>query len=250
MISDFAHSSSEYGKAKLPKENAPVLTVVKCIENNLPEFIDEQLQNPIANEDGLTQRLVNHLSFRLNGGYPFYFDKENMEDESKGNSSKVDLAVYTRERIVVKTRVYSPKNRFFAVEAKRLGLSGKREKEYLVGHWESENQQKYRESGGIERFKKYIHGKNLLCSGIIGYVQKQNFNHWRSQINSWIDNLIQNPREASIPWSEDDKLISEASSHQRVAKHTSTNSRFDAANNMTPIEPVTLYHLWIDLKPN
>lgn len=250
MISDFANSSSEHGKAKLPKKNAPVLAVIKFIEDNLPEFISEQLQSPINNENGLTQRLVNHLSYSLRGSYPFYFDKENMEDESKGNSPTVDFAAYTRKKIVVKTRAYSPQDRFFAVEAKRLGLPGKREKEYLVGRWEDDTQQKYIESGGIERFKKHIHGKNLLCSGIIGYVQKQDFNHWHSQINSWIDEFIQNPKEASVPWSKDDKLISEASSHQRVAKHTSTNSRFDAANNMTPIEPVTLYHLWIDLKPN
>ena len=250
MISDFANSSSEYGKAKLPKENAPVLAVVKFIEDSLPEFIDEQLQNPIDNEDGLTQRLLNHLYFRLSGGYPFYFDKENMEDESKGNSPTVDFAAYTRERIVVKTRFYSRKSRFFAVEAKRLGLSGQREKEYLIGQWEDDAKNKYRESGGVERFKKHIHGKNLLCSGIIGYVQKQDFNYWHSQINSWIDEFIQNPKEASVPWSKDDKLISEAPSHQRVAKHTSTNSRVDAANNMTQIEPIILYHLWIDLKLN
>ncbi len=249
MTKDLAGSSSEYGKAKLPKRNAPVLAVVKFIEDNLPGFINEQLKDPVDNEPGLTQRLVNHLSF-LNTNYPFYFDKENMEDESRGNSPRSDFAAYTRERIVVRTRTYSPKDRFFAVEAKRLGLPnpGKREKEYLVGHWEDDSKQKYRESGGIERFKKHIHGKNLTCSGMIGYVQKHDFKYWRDKINSWIEDFIQYPDHSSVAWSKDDKLISDNSSYQRIAKHTSNNSRFDAVENMKQIESITLYPLWVDLR--
>lgn len=251
MIKDLAGSSSEYGRAKLPKENAPVLAVVNFVEVNLPEFINDQLQHPIDNESGLTQRLVLHLEC-LNVNLPFFFHKEDMEDESKGNSPRADFATYTREKIVVRTRAYSPRDRFFAVEAKRLGLPnpGKREKEYLVGHWEDDSKQKYKESGGIERFKKHIHGNNLPYSGMIGYVQKHDFKYWYSKINGWIDDLIQDTNQSLVSWSEDDKLISMPSSHQRVAKHTSTNLRFDISKNMTQIESIILYHLWIDLRPN
>ncbi len=247
MIEDLANSSPEHGKAKLPRQNAPVLAVVKFIEENLPEYINEHLQNPvdISNENGLTQNLVNHLRY-LDWNYPFYFDKENMEDESKGNSPTVDLAVYTRKKIIVKTRAYSPKGRFFAVEAKRLGLSGKREKEYLVGHWEGEEQEKYIESGGIERFKKHIHGKRLLHSGMIGYVQKNDFSYWLTKINGWVDEFIQNPQQSLVSWEEGDKLSPEITDHQRIAKHTSLHSRRE---DSTELDSITLYHLWVDLKP-
>ena len=109
----------------------------------------------------------------------------------------------------------------FFIEAKRLPPTSSRD--YV--------------NSGIGRFKNKEHGKNHDIAAMLGYVQKEDFNYWHDKINSWIDDLIANPNDF-IGWSEQDKItIIQVS---EFGEYKSTHSRIK-------INPITLYHFWINL---
>jgi hypothetical protein len=109
----------------------------------------------------------------------------------------------------------------FIIEAKRLPPTSSRD--YV--------------SSGIGRFKNKEHGKNHDIAAMLGYVQKEDFNYWHGKVNSWIDDLIANPNDF-IGWSEQDKItIIQVSD---FGEYKSTHSRIK-------INPITLYHFWINL---
>jgi len=109
----------------------------------------------------------------------------------------------------------------FFIEAKRLPPTSSRD--YV--------------NSGIGRFKNKEHGKNHDIAAMLGYVQKEDFNYWYGKVNSWIDDLIANPNDC-IGWSEQDKTtIIQVS---EFGEYKSTHSRIK-------INPITLYHFWINL---
>jgi hypothetical protein len=109
----------------------------------------------------------------------------------------------------------------FFIEAKRLPPTSSRD--YV--------------NSGIGRFKNKEHGKNHDIAAMLGYVQKEDFNYWYGKVNSWIDDLIANPNDC-IGWSEQDKItIIQVS---EFGEYKSTHSRIK-------INPITLYHFWINL---
>jgi hypothetical protein len=161
-----------------------------------------------------------------------------MEAPERGDSPTVDIGVITHlsEGIFIHSKWYSNEESFFSMEAKRLDvISRAREKEYLVGRWENK---KYKDCGGVERFKKGIHGKGLHYSALIGYVQKYGFDYWHRHINSWIDQFITGDNPINIQWSNDDKLVVVRKT-AAIAKFLSKNSREGGTIN--------LFHLWINL---
>ena len=92
-------------------------------------------------------------------------------------------------------------------------------------------------NSGIGRFKNKEHGKKHDIAAMLGYVQKEDFNYWHGKVNSWIDDLIANPNDY-IGWSEQDKItIIQVS---EFGEYKSTHSRIK-------INPITLYHFWINL---
>ena len=230
-------SSESIGKIEGLPDNQHISEVVNFIESNLNEFISEYKKkySHITIEKGLNEELSSFFSYVLIDE-PFYFQPDNMENTSKGDSPAADIGVKTKEEnIIIGIYSYSERETFFSIEAKRLGLTGKREKEYLIGH--SENG-KYKYCGGIERFKKGIHGSNLTYSAIIGYVQKNDFSFWFSKINFWIDELIKDEKQ-DIGWTKKDKLT-KIHFEQKKAKLISKNKRRK--------DYIFLYHFWIDLR--
>jgi hypothetical protein len=171
-------------------------------------------------------------------GCPFLFDKEYMEDVEKGDSPQVDIGVISFENrgIFINSRYYSSRESFFSMEAKRLDKISKiREKEYVLGHFENG---RYIDCGGVERFKKEIHGKGLQYAAMIGYVQKVDFEYWLHAINSWIDDLIAEKIPSTVNWSKKDKL-SALRKTPETAKFQSENSRKTGS--------IVLFHLWVNL---
>lgn len=113
----------------------------------------------------------------------------------------------------------------FEVKMLSTSLGKKREKEYVIG---------YKNNGGIERFKTGKHGKALNECGLIGFVEKENYTHWKVTINNWIEDLA----KVDINW-KNDELLSETESNndfyflKSVAHRKSDN--------------ITLTHLWVML---
>ncbi|MFC1595892.1 hypothetical protein ACFL4D_01235, partial [Candidatus Margulisiibacteriota bacterium] len=100
---------------------------------------------------------------------------------------------------------------------------------------------RYIESGGVERFKKEIHGKGLNYSAVIGYVQEQDFKYWEQQINSWIDQLLAGQIPSAATWEEKDRLVHE-DVNTDIARYKSENAREQNS--------ITLFHLWVNMVKN
>ncbi len=226
---------SQIGKAKPPKLDLPIATVLDFVDKQIPKFVKSYGTSTNKNEKGLTQKLVRLLSTNLNDHFPFFFDKEAMEDESIGNSPSVDIGVITKESISVKLIHYSKGNQFFAFEAKILGVKESyRQKEYLLGY---DSKGKPKNCGGIERFKKGIHGRKLNHAGMIGYIIKDDQKYWFNNINAWIDDLALNQ---SLIWNSNDKL-NFTKSFKTYSKYFSQHSRINNTNS------IKIFHFWINL---
>ncbi|WP_051692048.1 hypothetical protein [Pedobacter borealis] len=213
-----------------------VKSVIEFLELNFKEFGNKVRGEVTANEKALTDKLCKFLN-RNAFATPFFFHHENVEDFRTGASAQIDIATLAKsENITVGDRIFGEFDSFFSIEAKRLPTPGSgREKEYVIGTNKS--------SGGVERFKKGIHGKYLKYAAIIGYIQNENAEHWFITINNWISDLI-----ASTPnfWRDEDKLNKENSTN--INKFTSKNFRksFNGSDDF-----VHLYHFWVDLlEPN
>jgi hypothetical protein len=226
-----------FGKiTKAVQPNASIHAVIEFVEEHLDEFSNRY--SHIVPEESLNYYLVSLLSkYSHQRKCLFRFQSEAKQDPQKGNCASVDIGVMSNvdEGVLIETKYYCADEPFFSLEAKRLGKLHKiREKEYLIGRMENE---KYIECGGVERFKKGIHGKTLNYSAIIGYVQERDFNFWVTDINKWIEELIINSNE-SICWGEKDKLVEE--SIGITARYRSENSRLN-------LENITLFHLWVKM---
>lgn len=184
------------------------------------------------NENGLTQMLIDTLEQRP-GSRPYYFQREDMENVHNGNSRRLDIAAKARNEtkgyVLLEGIPHASGNRFLAVEAKRLPTPGAdREREYLAG-----------DLGGLERFKRGLHGGELRSVGMIGYVQEHDFTHWVQILNQWIDDLIRSSPPA-LPWEASDKLTLDGVL-EAVASLRSTNLR------ITDNQRLAIRHLWVDV---
>ncbi len=218
------------------EKHTSIKKVFDFIERCLPEFkIKYSTRRP---EDGLTQELVYILDKESRKVLPLYaFDAEHMEDTTKGNSRRDDIGIRAIEGITIQTEYYPYNKPFIVIEAKRLDckITKERKKEYVVGRYDKK---KYIDSGGIERFKKEIHGKGLVYVGMIGYMQTDNFSSWFTKINSWIEEEIKAPTSDNLIWEEKEKLI--------LDKENQLFSTY-LSEHKCKIKDISMYHIWIDL---
>jgi len=215
-----------YGELTGPNTGRHIDAVIEYLDIHLSGFVSKYLMeySEIENESGINQELSSYLERNIDGE-PFYFQAQNMTNTTNGQSPSVDIGVKTKVNI----SNFSIGETYFSIEAKRLPLKREREKEYLIGH------DKY--CGGVERFKRGIHGKGQSISAILGYVQQKNFDEWFIIINSWIDELISDPNQ-DIEWNENDKL-QKVYIEPDTAKFISLNKRSD--------DSIKLYHFWLNL---
>jgi len=194
--------------SNLDKETTQ-LKVIEFIRNKLPIF--NYSLGSKAEED-ISQELIIYLQREAMADNVLFFFKA----EYKEGNRRVDFGV-------ISAIPFADTKAFFVIEAKRLStdLSKDREKEYVFGNY-----------GGIERFKKNLHGRGLSQSAIIGYVQKEDFLHWFTLINLWIDKAIQQDNL----WSQADKL--KWGSSGQFSEYVSNHSRIDGS-------VIRLTHLWI-----
>jgi hypothetical protein len=237
MLTDFVVSDGLGKITKYVQPETSIVAVLNFVEELLPEFARKC--GGINNEKGLTDKLIGLLTLHTAKSiYPFRFIKDTPEDVYDGNSPTIDIGVCSNQDdgVTILTKHYHNDDSFFALEAKRLStkITKNRRREYLAGHFDTKK--RYIESGGIERFKKSIHGRHLFSAGIIGYVQDNDYSFWYSSINGWIDELASVTDSDSVNWTEDDKLVLDKCGI--VARYKSNNSRIAEKN-------ILLYHLWI-----
>ncbi len=211
-----------------PPQNTQFQMVVKVIKTILPKFADSALQNNIKNENGLNRKLARFID---NAAENFLAQPESMEDETRGDSTAVDIGIYLK--VNPDTGIDPPRITVF--EGKRLStkLPKKRRREYVIGR---EEKGKHVPCGGIERFKLGKHGRRLNHAGMIGYLQDETAENWYAKINSWIFELSDQSGDST--WSEQEKLNLKKN-NGRVTEFASVVQRTDSELCMT--------HLWINL---
>ncbi len=160
-------------------------------------------------EDDISREITNLLNDKLRelSGYLFRFEAK----------SGPDILIFASPYIVFSEPL-------FFIEAKRLPPTSSRD--YV--------------NSGIGRFKNKDHGKNHDIAAMLGYVQKEDFNYWHSEVNSWIDDLIDSSGD-NVRWSEQDKIA--AIQVSELGEYKSTHSRIK-------MNPITLYHFWVNLCNN
>ena len=233
MLSDNLNRPSHSSGQLDEPPNLSYQGLVAFIARHLPTFAAEQQAHtdPTQNENGLTQRLVNLLQARRNYE-PFFFDKEHMETETKGNSPRADFAILTRREVRLAGQRQPERQVVMVFEAKRLDrqLPRQREREYVIGT--SQN-------GGIERFRSQAHGRNVAQGGLIAYVQSDGFAYWEATVNDWIRALSHEAASGATPWQPTECLHAQPSATPTVARFTSTHPR--------ALGQISLHHLWVNL---
>jgi len=238
MLSEKVSHISNTGWLFDLEEETSIKAVAGFVRTYFEEFAKKNKGLLDQNETGITQKLCIFLN-RNSQQFPFFFQPEYMEDTTKGNSPQVDIGTFSiDEKIIVSDRLYGEEDSFFSMEAKRLPTPGhNREKEYVIGH--------ETECGGIERFKKSIHGNGLKYAAIIAYVQGDSFDYWFMEINKWIDELAKD--NGSI-WKANDKLRGHIDKDRLfLVELISENARFKEGSQL---ENIYLFHFWINLIPD
>ena len=214
-------SIKRISNGSLRQEDTPLhILVIEFIERNVLFFIRDYIDGEA--EKGLNSNFVLCMN-NLCTNELFIFHHEDIETPSSGISPSIDIGVYTKAK-------GRRGQRFFALEAKRLcnSLPLARKKEYVIGH-----------GGGIERFKRDIHASKLTNAAMLGYVQTDSFDIWKTRINDWINDEITFSSSPDLKWFTKDSLIEEYQSLQ-IAKFKSSHSRISKSQ-------ITLIHLWINL---
>lgn len=215
------------------------LSVLNLIEVNLGAFpkelnvatseykeFDEIKKENLEQEDDITIIL---RRFLCDLDSPFDFEFQTKTPEKMGGTDIGVLRKYSKPRHIP----------FCIIEAKRLPTPiypGSQETEYVC--YKNSTKQ-----GGIERFKTGKHGKKLPFSLMVGYIQKENANHWHSKVNEWITEQIQKSSNESISWINEDMLSKDLNfkDDSIITKYISEHLKDGDS------EKIKLYHYWIDL---
>lgn len=177
MLAEENLSNNQNPQISIPDTNF-TLSIKKLMTQVIPNFkaylVSDFYKKRKLNEDDFTQIYIEQAQILIRKyDYPFNINGQyrDITNLSKGFS---DFYFYPNEQNVSTASLFS-------VECKRLPSPEKsREKEYVIGD---------KNNGGIERYKTEKHGKGLKESGLFGFIEKNDFNHWKSTINNWITDL-------------------------------------------------------------
>ncbi len=180
-------------------------------------------------EEELNAQLQNFLQSRASEEFPMIFFQHEQRQEGR---RRVDLAAKPIHSVAIQGVGYSRYQPIIVIEGKRLPAPSKsREREYVTG---GENM-----SGGIQRFKLGVHGKDHETVIILGYIQKRTPQDWYSCINTWISDLTKTHPD---DWSTKEKLSEFQYLDLGVrAKTVSIHPRMKGSKSRT----IRILHFWI-----
>ncbi|WP_339867517.1 hypothetical protein [Pseudohongiella nitratireducens] len=142
----------------------------------------EDPERPFAEaEEDLNAQIQNFLQSRANEVFPMVLFQHERRQQGR---RKVDLSVNPIRSITINGVGYNRYTPIIVIEGKRLPAPTKsREREYVTGGKSV--------SGGIQRFKLGVHGKEHETVIILGYVQQKPLQDWYGCINVWISELAE-----------------------------------------------------------
>lgn len=189
-------------------------TIINFISQYLSDFkINHEIVNPRRKEGSYNIQLEDFFQrIARNENTIFYFSGNRLNYEGRFP----DLSM-----LHVKADNHSS---IFDIECKRLNSNLAHVDQYVSGN-----------TGGIERFKRNLHGVDLSYSAMIGYMEDKTTGHWLTEINSWIKQ--QNDTD-NVFWKDDEYLCKTTnlyykSVHNRVNSNTSKSIKlFHFINNI------------------
>lgn len=174
-------------------------------------------------ENRISDFLVNYMEWnkdRIGDFMPFRFSKNPTQPDS---SRETDIGVYPRTK-----RLEKPVT-IIEFEAKRFSETSNYQ-EYVCG-----------DRGGIERFKRGLHGKHLNTCGMFGYVQKETPICWINKVNKLIETLGKENTDTTIDWTDNEERLKKMNIFfNNAIKCISSNDRKE-------YEDICLHHYFIDL---
>jgi hypothetical protein len=221
---------------KVRPESFAVEKVLLFLDAYLPEFPaifrEKNSTKQLKNENLITQELEDYFQYLTHKDsdhlFMFQFQRLNLKSPHSSDIGVKSLENYDPNRL---------SHAFFVIEAKCLPTrknnkeNKRREKEYVSGKY-----------GGIQRYKKGHHGNELTDSAMVGYVQKHDCSHWHTEINGWINELIETNTATDIRWDSNDLLVFEKD-FNTAQKYTSNNTRLID----TKSDPIKLHHYLLNL---
>jgi hypothetical protein len=187
---------------------------------------------PLAEaEEELNAQLHNFLQSQAIEKFPMVFFQTEQRQEGR---RRVDLSAKSIRAITIEGVMYNRYRPLLVIEGKRLpSPSREREREYVSGGVAL--------SGGIQRFKLGLHGKEHSAALIVGYVQKGDALQWKSLINAWIADLA---TRQSAEWAATEILF------EVEAKNASARTRYLSKHSRTKeckTQFIEISHFWIQL---
>jgi len=230
-------SIQNFGKitSGLVKQNNLALKTIAFIYEQLPRWRDDPNRPDEHSENKLNLQLCKYLKSTARHDFPMVtFDHE----EYQYGRRSVDLSVSPNEITLIGARLHTIYDPFLVIECKRLPApSSNPEKEYVIGGNE-------KISGGIQRFKRGLHGANLDLVVMIGYVQEKSVRFWHRKINEWISELCLKKVKDSCVWNDNEilDLICEDVMEGK-ANYRSVHYR----ENSETSNQIKIHHLWIEM---
>lgn len=219
---------------------APRAVQVSLIEQTI-EFVWECLipwrndpDRPFAeSEEELNAQFHNFLQSRACEIFPMVLFQHEQRQEGR---RRVDLSAKPIRKILIEGVTYTKYQPILVIEGKRLPSPSKtREREYVTGEEKL--------SGGIQRFKLGLHGKEHQFAIILGYIQQGTSQEWHSRINGWISYLASNQSE---DWANHEILEKLSLQHGgQKARTSSLHPRLKECK--TP--KIQILHFWVQLTP-
>jgi hypothetical protein len=213
-------------------------TLLEFIASELPKWRDDPKRPVETAETSLTTRLCAHMNSatRKSNGWDFLQFRVEEPDEVAGGR-KVDLvAAPSAATIWIDGREYTQYSPLVPIECKRLPIpvsTARDEREYLFSAHSS--------TGGVQRFKAGHHGAAHSIGAMIGYVQSHDIEFWESEIQGWLQNLVDAPTDG---WALEDRL--HITKRDQVAGSASLESVHRRKGGLSNIR---LHHLWIKMTP-
>lgn len=215
--------------AKTAVDNTLVERTIGFLWDSLLPWRDDPEREYVEGEEDLNAQFQNFIQVRARDLFPMiHFQHEQRQTERR----RVDIAAKPTKATTIDGITYTKYQPFLVIEGKRLPAPSKdREQEYVTGG--------AKRSGGIQRFKLGLHGKDHTTAIIVGYVQRQNARHWYSQVNSWISDLAKvEPQQ----WGADE-MLAEFATADKGSRSRAVSNHIRSETNI--IAPIRLFHFWI-----
>jgi hypothetical protein len=167
------------GLSKASVQNSLIESTMDFIWNCLVPWRDDSEREQVDAEEDLNAQLHNFLQARATHEFPMV---QFQTEQRQTGRRRVDLSAKPTSAVIICGTYFSIYKPITVIEGKRLPAPDKaREREYITGESEA--------SGGIQRFKLGLHGKDHDVVIMVGYIQKETSVAWYEKINRWLHEL-------------------------------------------------------------